>query len=498
MDEEILVENDGPEDPSAAKQEPVMQKAELLAILAEKNEELEYYRGRIVQLEQSLKQLNLTHRDVLNSLSWRLTAPIRFLLLFLKSPRYAIKLLITYLDERSPAALRKFLLRARLGSTEAVSAHFPGEISWKQFEEKVLSRRDEFKGVFIQEATIPWVVDLHQRPQHMCCAMGELGYLVIYRTLLDNVRGACEVEKNVWITARDEVEAIEGAVHSFYSTAKKYSPAHVSDIRSRSAAVIYEYIDHIDPKISGDDPEGLDRLQSLRDFAFRGGFDYVACSARVLYEEMAQGISGDKLLMIPNGVDTRHYRGEPDESIVLPDDYLEFRARYQHVVGYFGAIAPWIWFDMLEGLSAGRPDLGFVFIGPDYLGVLPKLPQRDNVLHLGPVVYQNLPAYARLFDVAIIPFEPGEIARTTSPLKLFEYFALEKPVVCTAEMLECVQYEEVLSGTDPVSFGSAIDQALALAEDSSFTARLAKLADENDWRVRVQPLESVFQRSGEA
>ncbi len=103
-----------------------------------------------------------------------------------------------------------------------------------------------------------------------------------------------------------------------------------------------------------------------------------------------------------------------------------------------------------------------------------------------------MPAYALKFDACFIPFEPGEIARTTSPLKLFEYFALEKPVVVTHEMLECIAFEEVQSGDSSQSLSLAIDRALSYKNDSAFKARLASLADENDWIHRARAMEIVF------
>ncbi|MDP1086539.1 hypothetical protein Q6245_29680, partial [Klebsiella pneumoniae] len=80
--------------------------------------------------------------------------------------------------------------------------------------------------------------------------------------------------------------------------------------------------------------------------------------------------------------------------------------------------------DVIKELISQRTDVGFVFIGPDYYGGADCLPELENVLYMGSIDYKVLPAYARMFDVCFIPFKPGEIARTTSPLKLFEYFAL--------------------------------------------------------------------------
>jgi glycosyltransferase involved in cell wall biosynthesis len=155
-------------------------------------------------------------------------------------------------------------------------------------------------------------------------------------------------------------------------------------------------------------------------------------------------------------------------------------------------MAPWLWYDVIAELVRKRADLGFIFIGPDYFGGALMLPRSDNLLYLGAVDYQVLPAYARQFDVCFIPFAPGEIARTTSPLKLFEYFALEKPVVVTDDMLECTSFGEVLHGDSADSLSAAIDQALIIMDAPEFKASLAKLADDNDWDQRARDMEIIF------
>jgi hypothetical protein len=147
---------------------------------------------------------------------------------------------------------------------------------------------------------------------------------------------------------------------------------------------------------------------------------------------------------------------------------------------------------MLRDLVSMRPDLGFVFIGPDHLGAAAELPQADNLLWLGPVGYKVLPSYGETFSVAIIPFEPGDIARTTSPLKLFEYFALGKPVVVTADMQECTAFSEVLPADSAATFSFRIDEAMKLSGDPGFSAHLKRLAEENDWMARARAMEIVF------
>lgn len=176
----------------------------------------------------------------------------------------------------------------------------------------------------------------------------------------------------------------------------------------------------------------------------------------------------------------------------LPEELLEFKSGYENIVGYFGAIAPWLWYDEIRKLVSSRPDLGFVFIGPDYADALGRLPRARNVLWLDQVSYDTLPAYANQFDVCFIPFEPGKIAHATSPLKLFEYFALEKPVVVTSQMRECTAFDVVFSGDDADSLSKAIDEAIGFKSDRAFKDELARLADENSWDNRARLLERVF------
>src|SRR5690606_20314250 len=107
--------------------------------------------------------------------------------------------------------------------------------------------------------------------------------------------------------------------------------------------LVYEYIDHIDPKISGHD-ENIRILQEQRNRAFSGEVDYIVASAEALYDEAVEAIGRDKVVLVPNGVDTNHYRNHRRD-VAIPASFKEFRRKYSNVVGYFGALAPWIWYD---------------------------------------------------------------------------------------------------------------------------------------------------------
>lgn len=357
-----------------------------------------------------------------------------------------------------------------------------GDLNWESFRDGPLADGGH-RLVFIMEASVDWGITLYQRPHHMALALGKLGCLVLYRTTGDGVVGFRPIGNNVWLTNDANIESIKGAVRCFYSTTLFAGKQDLLSAKE-NGLVAYEYIDHIDASISGG-TSSLKRLLQLKQAAFESA-DLIVSSAKLLQEEAVQACGVSRCVFVPNGVDVSHYRDEAHVAHDIPHTLQAFKQRHRYIVGYFGAIAPWLWYELVEEVSNLMPDVGFVFIGPDYSGCVPRLPRKSNVLYLGPVDYRNLPSYARLFDICFIPFVMGEIARATSPLKLFEYFALEKPVVVTSDMQECVVYDEVFSGSNATEFAQAIEKALNVRDDPAFKQRLRHLADANRWDIRAE------------
>ncbi len=357
------------------------------------------------------------------------------------------------------------------------------DLSWDDFRADVLDNIVSSTPVFVFEPTIDWGATLFQRPQHMAMALGRKGCIVLYRTTGDGVRGVREVAPNVWLVGTSEVTELQGAIWCVYSTASLCSPQQMAE-RRMHGRVVYEYIDHIDSAISGGMSE-VQLLLALKTAAISGQADYLVASSKVLYEELKAMCIEVPSAYVPNGVDVDHFRDARHLETPLPECYQNFRLRYRKIVGYFGAIAPWLWFDVMTQIADQLQDVGFVYIGPDYGGCGSKLPLRNNVLYLGAVDYKVLPAYAMRFDVCLIPFEPGEIAQTTSPLKLYEYFALGKPVVVTEDMKECTAFREVFSGRDSLTLIDAINDALLACQLPTYRESVLGLADTNTWDARA-------------
>jgi hypothetical protein len=354
-------------------------------------------------------------------------------------------------------------------------------------------KSQHLKGIFIQSPIIDWEVPLFQRPQHMAISMAKLGYLVFYITsnTYDNVTGFTEVYPNLFVTSDlDLCFKLENAVVSIYSTSSYYTPAKLKLIRKNNK-IVYEYVDHIDPKISGNATKKLtDQYNYINDKTV----DFVACSSKRLLNDFEKKINSARMAYVPNGVEFEHFESALafSDLVPMPPELYKITSSNRPVVGYYGALAPWLWYDMLKETMELLPDFDFVFIGPDYYGGAQKLPKLANCHYLGSVDYKVLPIYAASFHVAIIPFTPGPIAESTSPLKLFEYFALRKPVVVTADMIECIAFKEVFSASNAKEFAEKIQEAYRLGKDDKFTKRLKEIALENTWDKRAQTMNNMI------
>jgi len=361
--------------------------------------------------------------------------------------------------------------------------------AYKEFNDFVRLLNDKRKQYYMVESSMPWFHALFQRPQQLCLALGELGHPVIYK--YPYLNGPTKASDNVWVADNNRRRIDSNRVRILLSTYRY--PENICRPDSPEDILVYDYIDQIDEKISG---SGCAALIAQKEKMFAEA-DIVTASAKILFDEAAAMAKG-RVVSLPNGVDTRHYfsfsrRGAP------PPPLAGFCSRYPKIVGYFGALAPWLDYGLINALINARKDLGFVFIGPGYCGrhSLDELIKADNLLLTGTVDYAILPEYASWFDVCWIPFEPGDIAKTTSPLKLFEYFALGKPVVATSDLRECAAFPQVLPGHDVSSFSQSFDKAFLLAKDPAAIEELKRLAVANSWLERARVLSSAVQEVAE-
>ncbi|CAK9884444.1 MAG: Putative teichuronic acid biosynthesis glycosyltransferase TuaH [Candidatus Erwinia impunctatus] len=86
---------------------------------------------------------------------------------------------------------------------------------------------------------------------------------------------------------------------------------------------------------------------------------------------------------------------------------------------------------MISQAAKHYPQYDFILIGQ----VTCEIKYKDipaNVKFLGEIPYHKLTGYLHFFDVCLIPFKLIQLTLCTNPVKVYEYLAAGKPVVCTA------------------------------------------------------------------
>jgi glycosyltransferase involved in cell wall biosynthesis len=196
------------------------------------------------------------------------------------------------------------------------------------------------------------------------------------------------------------------------------------------------------------------------------------------------------VIRVPNGVDYEWFQ----ERVSTVRGLEDLKIIRRPIVGYVGVLRAWFDYALLGKMADALPDVSFVIVGPlDIQERIKDLRQYVNIHWLGRKEYDDVPLYINAFDACIIPFIHGKVSQTTNPVKIFEYFALGKPVV-TSQLYELNPYTEkeivyMADGDD--QFLSLLRIALAERDDEKKRLR-EEIAREHSWGAQVNRMRAVI------
>ncbi len=190
--------------------------------------------------------------------------------------------------------------------------------------------------------------------------------------------------------------------------------------------------------------------------------------------------------LMPGGVDTAHF--DPARVAAPPTDIA---APPGPRVGLVGTIDDRVDVGLLAYCARSLPEVTFVLVGPVRrhrvdIGPLEGLP---NVYLLPPCPHSEVPPVVAALDACLIPYRVNPYTEGLSPIKLYEYLAMGKPVVGTDLPYLRREAEHIRITHTPEEFLAAVRDALAHSPTTEEQARWRAVAEAHSWDRQVDEIE---------
>lgn len=361
----------------------------------------------------------------------------------------------------------------------------------------------KYDRIVLWRSSFGYNVPLFQRPQHVANNLAKQGCLVFYEvtTMTDKVKTIKKHSDNIYLInfnnvalnkiLMKELSKIDKPKYvQLYSTDWKLSKEKIEDYINQGYKFIYEYIDHLSPELAGtkDLPKNIidkyEYVMSNKDV-------YVIVTADALEQEVIKRRGKKNLAFSSNGVDYNYFKTYEDYK--FEPEFQDILDKGKPIIMYYGALAKWVDYEIIKAL-ADTNKYSVVLFGIKYdESYDEELGEYKNVYFLGSRDYKVLKYYAKCAEVLTIPFKINDITKSTSPVKIFEYMALNIPIV-TTDMPECRKYKSVLIGKNKKDFLKKIEEARKLINDKKYIKLMDKESKENDWSMKAKAIINLIKK----
>jgi glycosyltransferase involved in cell wall biosynthesis len=244
------------------------------------------------------------------------------------------------------------------------------------------------------------------------------------------------------------------------------------------SAVVYDCMDELS-QFKGAPRELVRRERELlnaADVVFAGGPKMARSKARFNSNCHSYGC----------GVDIKHFGKARHAATKVPQDVAQLSGP---VLGYIGVVDERLDYDLLANLADHNPAWSIAIVGPHTKVDPADFPKRDNLHFLGGRDYSQLPAYAKAFDVCMMPFAKNEATEYINPTKALEYMATGRPIVSTDVEDVVLQFSDVVEiAVTHDEFIAGCERSIAQPSLRRINAGL-KMAKNNSWDSIVAQLE---------
>ncbi len=152
--------------------------------------------------------------------------------------------------------------------------------------------------------------------------------------------------------------------------------------------------------------------------------------------------------------------------------------------GYVGMIDRWFDWEAVQALADANENNRVILVGPNHLPPL----RHPRIRYTGRVEKEKLTEYLKSFDVCLYPFKTGRILDSIEPVKIYEYLAMNKPVLAV-RCAETEKYGGLLNLYETHRELLALSNS-ALGTPFPTDAQRLGFVRENNWDARI---DEIFQ-----
>ena len=162
------------------------------------------------------------------------------------------------------------------------------------------------------------------------------------------------------------------------------------------------------------------------------------------------------------------------------------RKKYNKIILYYGSLyGSWFDWDLITYSASKNPNFGFILIGDYNDKISNKISEYENIILTGLVEINNLKYFSKHVDICIIPFKDANVCNYVSPIKIFEYLFINKPVLTTSYMTDVLDYPNTYFANDKEEFNNYI---ITIDSNDIISSNIEYFIMNNSWCKRVDDL----------
>lgn len=209
----------------------------------------------------------------------------------------------------------------------------------------------------------------------------------------------------------------------------------------------------------------------------------------------------EKICVLPNATRRSNLLPTPPQGpAALPETLKDLPRPIAGVIGNLAGNLDWLF---LEGVIGKTPAFSWAFVGPTSMAIQDAAQKaaRDRVMKMartrfvGKQTYGALAAYARSFDVAVLPYRGLEPTFSGSSTRFYEHLAACRPMIATRSFDELTRKEPLLRLVDEAGEAAILLEELHARNFDDGLTRMRWLESQSGtWQNRAETMERELKR----